>query len=461
MEVNNILKTTDRSDHVSIEIEDEDEVLIAAITEEITCKPSSQCFIYKVPKKYQTERDIETFEPRVVSIGPYHHGKVSLIATEVYKRWYLYDLISERTTRNTTLKDFVKAIRKLEVRAREYYAEPVKLTSNEFVKMMVFDGCFILELLYKYIERGISEDEGDENEDKDDKEGSNNKNDPIFGTTWMIYRLRKDLVLLENQIPFIVLQTLFDLAKDHNGGYFLNELVTIFFQPILPSMRPVTTSSFIKGKHILDLLRSHLLPSSRHMKGGNYPEWEYIRSATELRESGVRFRKKGDLADGLLDITFTKDGVLEIPPFFFGESWNILLPNLIALEQSRCDYTDQITSYFIFFDSLINTEDDVKLLRTQGIMEGLINEDEKVADAINNLFKGAVVDKFYYDGLFTRVNAYCRNWKRKKAKMHKWKVSLQRDYFSTPWSVISVFTVFVVLVLTLTQTIFSILSYSP
>ncbi|KAF9603378.1 hypothetical protein IFM89_035623 [Coptis chinensis] len=455
--------------NVSIQIEDEDNLLIASIKAEISRKPSSQCSIYRIPVKFRSKSDKDTYEPRLVSIGPYHQGEDSLKSTEEFKKWYLHDLISRNETPDTSLNDLVKEIRKLEVHAREYYAESIKLTSNEFVRMMVFDGCFILELLYKYSERGVVQEEDVDGEhDANSKENSKDKDkgqelrmrsnstDPILGTTWMVYSLRKDLVLLENQLPFVILEKLFYLTKDHSRrGRSLNELLTNFFNPILPTMGPVQTNSHIKGKHILDLLRNHLLPKAQHdMEYGDYPFWEYTHSATDLWETGVKFRKK-NVADGLLDITFTDDGILEIPPFFFGESWTVLLPNLIALEQCRRDYTDQITSYVILLDSLINTQNDVKLLRSKGIIDGLFHEDEKVAVAINNLFKGAIVDKFFYDGLCNRINAYYRtSW-------HKWRATLKRDYFNTPWAILSFVGAVILLLLTFLQTLFSILSYHP
>ncbi|KAL5717664.1 hypothetical protein ACHQM5_010640 [Ranunculus cassubicifolius] len=442
--------------------EDKDKLLADTIEAEITRKPPSPCSIYRVPVKFRKKSDKDTYEPRIVSIGPYHHDSEKFKTTEEHKKWYLHDLISRNTTPNTSLQDFVKEIRKMESHVRVCYAEPIDLDSDKFVKMMVFDGCFILELLYKYLEkrgdhgkhdRDVNLDGADEGEALGTM--TTDLNDPILGTTWMIYSVRKDLVLLENQLPFMVLEKLFDLTKyPTRGSYTLTALVTSFFNPILPTVRPVETNSSTKGRHILDLLRNLLLPKQQVMEFGRSPYWEYTQSATDLSETGVKFKKKVD-TDCLLDITFDENGVFEIPPFVFGESWTVLLPNLIALEQCRRDYTDQITSYVILMDSLINNENDVKILRKKGIIDGLFNEDEKVAIDINNLFKGAVVDKYYYDGLCNRVNAYC------KTRWHRWRATLVRDYFNTPWALISFLAALVLLLLTTAQTVFAILSYSP
>ncbi|KAL5699293.1 hypothetical protein ACHQM5_030220 [Ranunculus cassubicifolius] len=432
---------------IQVEVEDSEDLLVAKIAAELLDKPPTQQYIYKVPVKLRNQSDKDTYEPRIVSIGPYHHGGERFNTTEEYKRQYLGDLIKSRgTLRGTDLTAFVNAIRNMEKIVREYYAEPVILTGNEFVEMMLFDGGFILELLYKFTENESQRRQWD--------------NDPIFGSTWMIYSLRRDLVLLENQLPFIVLEKLFELTSSRSpNALSLGELVIKYFNPILPTVSEDEPELKVKpkftyqGKHILDLLRNELLPiSPTTEKDGTYRYWEYTHSATDLWESGVKFMRKKK-PDGLLDITFT-GGVLEIPPFAFGESWTILLPNLIALEQCRSDYTDQITSYVILMDSLINSQNDVKILRNKQIIDRLFHEEEKVATEVNNIFKGTA-DKYYYDGLCHRVNAFCRK------PVHRWEASLKRDYFKTPWSILSVLAALILLLLTVTQTTCSFVKCNP
>ncbi|KAL5699299.1 hypothetical protein ACHQM5_030224 [Ranunculus cassubicifolius] len=445
---NSEIVDTASTSYTSIQVEDSDKELVLKIAAEISDEHHSQHYIFKVPVKLRHESNKDTYDPRIVSIGPYHRGEEGLNTTEPYKRRYLRDLTSRGTPTGTELAEFVSAIRNKEKLAREYYAAPFVLGSNEFVEMMLFDGCFILELLYKY----------SENENQTGKWD----NDPIFGSTWMIYSLRKDLVLLENQLPFFVLENLFELTNSRSPiDLSLGELVSKFFKPIVPNvsiepLQPRTDSPVQpkSGKHILDFLRTDLLPApSETEEDGNNPYWEFTHSATDLSESGVKFRRKRN-PDGLLDVTFT-DGVLEIPPIVFGESWTILLPNLIALEQCRRDYPDRITSYVILMDSLINSQDDVKILRKKQIIDRLFHEEEKVATDINNLFKGAVADKYYYDGLCHRMNAFC------KRRVHRYQASLNHDYFKTPWSILSVLAALILLALTVTQTTCAFVKCNP
>ncbi|PIA51232.1 hypothetical protein AQUCO_01100222v1 [Aquilegia coerulea] len=446
---NNNIETHKRfvkSDFISIRIfEEESRVLAEDIINNIPAMPSSLSFIYRVPDRLRAV-NCKKYEPRVVSIGPYHREKENLRFTEKHKKWYLCDLITRPTEEKTSFQDIVSAIRCSEAEARKCYAEEINVSSDDFVKMMILDGCFILELLYKYQEyQSKAKAEYKEIHSKDD-------HDPIFSATWIIRTLQRDLVLLENQLPFIVLESLFKQTRDvTHKNCSLSDLVLNFLHPAIP-IKLVQRNDVITGKHMLDLLRNYLLLSTKPMKCGSFPTWNFTQySATDLREVGVKFQKKKQARD-LLDITFTK-GVLEIPPFFFGEGMTILLPNLIALEQCHRYYTDQITSYAILLDSLINTKDDVKLLRSKGIIDVMWNEDEKIAYEVNNLCKGVKIDEFYYDGLCSRVNAYCRtDW-------HRWRATLRRNYFSTPWAILSFIAALVLLLLTFTQTMYSILSF--
>ena len=127
--------------------------------------------------------------------------------------------------------------------------------------------------------------------------------------------------------------------------------------------------------------------------------------------------------------------------------------NLIAFEQchTRVDY---ISDYFIVLDRLIDTPNDVELLVQCGIIENWLPNSQMVVTLINNLVFGTVTStaNFYFANLIGELNAYC------SVPWHKWKATLNEDYFSTPWAVISVSAATVLLILTLIQTVCSVIS---
>ncbi|GMP86433.1 hypothetical protein CsSME_00039215 [Camellia sinensis var. sinensis] len=86
----------------------------------------------------------KAYTPMLVSTGPYHHGHPKLLPMEKHKERYLELLLQ----RNNQRKEYLDSMKKLEERARKYYANPIDhLNSDEFVKMMLNDACFVIEFL--------------------------------------------------------------------------------------------------------------------------------------------------------------------------------------------------------------------------------------------------------------------------------------------------------------------------
>jgi hypothetical protein len=79
---------------------------------------------------------------------------------------------------------------------------------------------------------------------------------------------------------------------------------------------------------------------------------------------------------------------------------------------------------------------------------------EKVASGFNKVYNDAYNDYvFLYSHLYDDVNAYCsRPW-------NKWWTILKRNYFDNPWTSFSVVAATVIVVFTLIQAFYSVLSY--
>nr|XP_023885208.1 UPF0481 protein At3g47200-like isoform X3 [Quercus suber] len=95
-----------------------------------------------------------------------------------------------------SIENLVCSIRVREKEIRSYYAETIlsSISSDDFVTMIMVDGMFILEYFLR--------------ESNPDLWGNN----PMIAE-WMPPVLKLDLVLLENQLPFFVLEMLFEQAN--------------------------------------------------------------------------------------------------------------------------------------------------------------------------------------------------------------------------------------------------------
>ncbi|MBA0668559.1 hypothetical protein Goklo_001455 [Gossypium klotzschianum] len=159
----------------------------------------------------------------------------------------------------------------------------------------------------------------------------------------------------------------------------------------------------------------------------------------------------------MFDIMFTKDTkVLKIPTLQVNDWTESLFRNYMAYEQffprGKPTY---FVDYVVFMDNLINTGKDVQLLCKSEVIDNWLGDDEAVALMFNKLRDSIYMmsEDFYYADIFGRVNEHCQR------KWNKWKAALKKNYFNTPWSLISFLAALVLLLLTLLQTIFSVLSY--
>ncbi|KAB1211769.1 hypothetical protein CJ030_MR6G025622 [Morella rubra] len=425
---------------------------------------TTKCCIFKIPNILYRQNE-RAFIPDAFSIGPLHHD--DLKATEKIKLEYLQCLISRLATL-TALNDLINCVKDVEREARECYAEPIKYSPEEFVKILVIDGCFLIEVFRKNVYKFLK-----------------GEDDPIFSMSSMIQFLYHDLILLENQVPWIVLERLFEFTKGPEEEYSLTELAVKFFGMTF-SMEPPDLHPIQDIKHIVDLLRKWLISAAERKGSGEKEEeinqpyrilrmqgikhilglpmkwlisatesvkqevsstewaqkWEPIPSASSLKEAGIKFKKCK--SKSILDVEFS-DGVLTIPSLLVQEITETTFRNLISFEQCYANCEARLTSYAILIDNLINTTKDVDILRERGIVNNWLNPEDAV-QFFNQLYHHAYVTEFHYGTLCSKVNKHCRQlWPR-------WRALLVHNYFNSPWTIISTVAAIILLVLSVLQT---------
>uniref|UniRef100_A0A7N2KZP2 Uncharacterized protein n=1 Tax=Quercus lobata TaxID=97700 RepID=A0A7N2KZP2_QUELO len=273
-------------------------------------------------------------------------------------------------------------------------------------------------------------------------------NDPIFSMARMRQFLAHDLILLENQVPWIVLERLFNLIvdlTDNNANAVLIELVKVFVDMNLGIELPSVHPPIQEIKHILDLIRKLLVSS---IEAGEDPtEWTPLPSATSLVEAGVKIIRKGE-SKSFLDIKFD-NGVLEIPQLKIEETTESFFRNIISFEQCYPNCKPRFTSYAILLDNLINTVKDVDILCENKIIKNWLNPEDAVP-FFNKLYYNIGVIEIYYQSLCKEVNEYYnRRWPR-------WRAMLVRNYFNTPWAILSTAAAIILLILSFVQTWYTI-----
>ena len=386
--------------------------------------------------------DEQAFTPLLISIGPIHLSNVKLQSTKRYKVQFCESFL--RWTK-MDLKDLVERIRSREKEIRAYYPETImsKIKSDEFVKVILVDSMFILGNFYKqsYLTGELDSMIPD----------------------WMQPFLKLDMVLLENQIPFSVLEMLFEQATSSAElkKEPLLELAIEFFQCYnFQKMSPENITARIEN--FTDLVRLfHLnvnaLPN-RRSGGAKLPY-----TATQLHEAGVKFKgvkfdaktKRYGKNRFFLDLRFDlNNGVLEIPCITLNAEKIRLIRNISALEQSLYVGHAYVTDFFVILDFLIDTSKDVDLLCDEEILVNYLGDSNAAASAINNLNTNILWDYMNsdYSKICEDLNVFY------KKPWHRWRATLWRQYFSTPWRAASTSAAIILLLLTLAQTVCSLKS---
>ncbi|KAG6512615.1 UPF0481 protein At3g47200-like [Zingiber officinale] len=432
--------------------------------------------IYRVPDTLK-KVDHEAYEPSIVSLGPYHRDKPHLRAMNQHKWKYLKSVLERNP--EMVLKDYVDLVKGQETLAREAYSEEVNMSSDSFVEMMLLDGCFVMLSIMGY----------------------------NFSDWWTRNVVVRDMFMLENQLPFFLLETLYESAfpyHDRDRDSFLrvtvkfigmnfssslelpsdneifHHIIHIFLSCIDPTInhgngngndnQSSSTFGFLCNSKLVktvfvslsSTLRSSVLSQVskiRTSRDANPEEnWTvsdlpWIPSATLCNEAGIHFGRKKRYKS-FLDITF-HNGKLEIPQLRIEDHVNSLLRNLIAYEQCSMNSKFHVTTYMVLMDSLIDTAADVELLQQYEIIIGNLGDSQKIATLFNKLGTNVSydLDDFYLLGVLTAMR------KHHDARCNKWHARLNRDYFSNPWAVISLFGALGLFVLTVIQTTFTILSY--
>ncbi|KAL7194643.1 hypothetical protein ACSBR1_034968 [Camellia fascicularis] len=240
--------------------------------------------------------NINAYTPRLVSIGPYHHGQPKLLAMEKHKERYL-KLVLQRT--NQTQEYYLDSMKKLEERACKYYADPIDndLDSDKLVKMMLYDACFIIEFLDLVSQFDRQSQQGQQSQDVGRDYG------PIVNTSWMRAHICCDLMRLENQLPFFVIFEFFSLVTRNQNPPTTSILMELAKYPlcwIIPKKSDFSRINFedtsaSESKHFLDLLHNVYHPSSSSREKSNEYQNKNQRpcfkmpSVIELQDAGIKF----------------------------------------------------------------------------------------------------------------------------------------------------------------------------
>ncbi|KAF7840972.1 phosphatidylinositol/phosphatidylcholine transfer protein SFH8 [Senna tora] len=332
---------------------------------------NTQASIFTCPSFLTGDLREMVCKPDVVSIGPYYHENDQSLDFESVKWYYLNKhLSSARFDRKSTLNSYIESMKiSIASQAKIYYQVMPIMSYDDFIEMMVVDGCFVVEVL-KLLGCPNCQDE------------TGTVGDPILEKPWVIPVLITDILKLENQIPFFILNKLWDeqKAKDSILVASLRVFNWLFEVPWHEGSRVKDAVTNYEPKNMLDLFHHCMHPS---------PQFSHV----------VEFKKNL--------FCMGKDELY----------WN---------RSIRCAKN-------------LRASGDVAYLGSKGIITSLSKGDEFIVGFFNKLgdMIGDDVRNNYLHDQIKELETYCCSY---------W-ATMRREYFNSPWTIISFLYALVMLLL--------------
>ncbi|KAG6672094.1 hypothetical protein I3842_16G040400 [Carya illinoinensis] len=412
---------------------------------------STSC-IYKVLPRLKKINGNSLYEPNMVSIGPYYYNlrnEMFKMAEDCKRKCFGSLLIRNRdqAMQINTYKRCLQRIRELEVDIRKCYSEEFEVDGIEFLEMMVLDACFIIEIIEMVGSLGRVD-----------------FSESLAALEWIVPYFYRDFLLLENQIPFFVLEEIYALTRNISVeesrrklklaalGFFKNGMKRSdsILGFIIMNFDQIGTVTVL---HLLDLVRSSLIPSNFPQRKKFLSDTPFIHCISKLRLAGIKVSP--GKAPSLLEVKFQR-GVIKVPNIAIDDLMRCLLLNCVAFEQCHQRSSKYFTVYATFLDCLVNTSEDVEYLGKCNVIDNYLADDSEAADFINRAGKDLVLNVnhgFYLQKLFEDVEKHYKNrW------MWKW-ANFKREYFNKPWLLLSAAGGILLVVATSFQAVMAFLTY--
>ncbi|CAL4888448.1 unnamed protein product [Urochloa decumbens] len=312
-------------------------------------------------------------------------------------------------------------------KVRNYYSHTNTLEGiddAEFTNIMLFDGCFLLLFICMWSRKNID---------------------------WVHPRLKdiiqrnaagvkRDMMLLENQIPWVVIEFLKPIMKLTLKD-IVSFLVASCVAPIMSNqLSGVDISRYYRPSQLLGLLSHCVFRNKRDAEALSVGNTRTT-NASELAEIGIKL-KATDITQ-FSDMTIEKgpfSATLSLRPLDLSNASACLLTNMAALEMCTGDSFEvgeyPLSSYLCVLGLLMNQENDVRELRAKRVVRGLFG-DQQTLEFFKDLCPNLVAGQAYWR-LFHDIEEY-------RQKRWVW-IAIYRFVYNNAKTIVTVLSVIGVLV---------------
>ncbi|GLJ51397.1 hypothetical protein SUGI_1092560 [Cryptomeria japonica] len=400
------------------------------------------------------------YVPRVVSLGLFHHRMSQTLSQIELRKVKAVNPSVKRLPRNQQHTRFlVQKVQSLLPEITASYEGKPECEEEILAWLFTLDGCFILETLR------LLSDESRWNPNPDCQ-----------------FDIFTDLLMLENQVPMIVLIQLLEMEENLTEETARIQLLRMICDGIIAlahpfsySMQRKTGEPLIEHKQREAKLREDLKSKYRNLKEYNHilgffhdfivnesetnhgeeqtqdvnitvPEGRHhshfdgsnprrtlhdrrkesdngiLRaSATELNNKEMKFKAyEGVLST--MELCFDKKKeTLFLPVIWVSDATEMIFRNLMAVDVCQEKELIVISEYVFLMNSLIESDKDVALLRKKGVIQSSIGSDKAATDLFNSLCKRinfTLADEDKFMKLKSDVNSWYRS--RTVVKFMRW-----------------------------------------
>nr|XP_027083814.1 putative UPF0481 protein At3g02645 [Coffea arabica] len=416
--------------------------------------------VFEVPKILKLQKP-EAYTPHLIAMGPYHHLHPELYHMERHKLAAIKEISTPDQLSNFQ-HVVINRLKEMDPSIRACYNKFMDYDQDTLAWIVAIDGCFFLHILHSYLVQ-------DENTDR-----------RLLDNTIVT----RDIVMLENQIPFVLLKKIrksLQVSPNSNGQEEGDdiELILMLFQ-LCEAQSPVKFSSdktnqdrYRRPLHLLDMMyhlivnvpgsvvsgslgngliqaiptytefRNSLTSSSsssstdgenpgvfrnnnleailelvetfgnkrtqdllRPVKLVSSIPWSTISGLFRKGNVGTKEQNSEDdeieipsvshlwryakvqckpFIGSIKEIKFVEEeAALYLPVMNLNASSEVIMRNLVAYEAAMSKPTLEFARYVNLMNGIIDTAEDVKLLKQNGVIKGGLTDDE-IADQFNGM----------------------------------------------------------------------------
>ncbi|KAB8969896.1 hypothetical protein FH972_026864 [Carpinus fangiana] len=389
--------------------------------------------IFSIPKTLISLKP-DAYIPQLVALGPYHHRRLELFEMEHFKLTSAKK-VQKKCLQHIKFKDLVNHIAQSDSIVRSCYLRFLEFDQETLAWIFAINASFLSEYLQTY--------------SSETEQGSltriSSKMAHLIDCTRRKTAHRailRDVIKLENQIPLFLLREVHSFYQREDHDEALATMLMGFCKDLSPIKRSLTRIKRLAGS-----VAEEVESASHQMEVELSPLVEEIPipSVTQLHKIGVNFRPT---KRGLGSIYFNKNsGIFYLPVIHLDDNSEVVLRNLVAYEACIAPEVMIFTRYTELMNRIIDTEEDVRILREAGIILNRLKSDEEVATLWNGMTKSVKVTKVpILDKAIEGANTYySKSW---KARMNV----IMKKYIVGSWPCLTFFAANIMILLSTLET---------